>query len=326
MRILQLHLSISKGGAYTVVKNLTNGFKKLGHHSQEIFSNSIDSLKKFNYDGVLLHSFQGRYIDEYLESLQFLEQYKIPYIVLLHDYWPICLQTNLVRCNDGFKECKNICDPFGCGFYNKSSESNIDYIDIQKHKEIYGIIKDSKTSCFNQYSIDIFKNHNFNNIKLIHHGIDLDLFKPTYQNDERFTILFTNAWGEKELKGFKHWEWFKKHNNNICKDLLGDKTLEYMPFFYNSGDCLLFLSLWPETCGLVILEALACDIPVISYPVGIASEIIKNNKNGYLIDTFNISDVLNAVEKIKDNEFDCRNSVLEFSLENMCKKYIEFLI
>lgn len=37
-----------------------------------------------------------------------------------------------------------------------------------------------------------------------------------------------------------------------------------------------------EGFGLVIVEALACGIPVISTPVGIAPEIIKPGKNGYL--------------------------------------------
>lgn len=327
-RILQLHLSIGRGGAYSVVKNISNGLLKNGSYSQEIFSNPMDNLQQMNYDGVLLHGFQGRYIDEYLDSLIFLERYKIPYIVLLHDYWPICLQTNLIRCNDGLKECKlnaKECNPVQCGFYDSDPVYNLDYVDISKNTEIYDIIKDSKTVCFCNNSVNLFKSRGFSNIKLIYHGIDFNLFKPYTKTHDLFTILFTNAWGKKILKGYKHWEWFKNHSIDICKELLGGKTLEYMPSFYNSGDCLLFLSLWPETCGLVVLEALACNIPVISYPVGIASDIITNGENGYIVDSYNISEIMDRVNDIKNRKLDCRDSVSHFTIENMSLEYIRFL-
>lgn len=329
MRILQINLSADRGGAYSSVKNLSRGFNKIGHYSQEIFQNPIDSLKQFNYDGVLLHSFQGRYISEYLEVLYFLEKYKINYIVLLHDYWSICPQTNLIRFNDGIKECDigiDKCDPFVCGFYKKEPNPYIlDNFDLFKVKEIYNIIKNSKTTCFNKYSVNIFKKNGFNNIKLIYHGVDFDLFKP-YENEHDFTILFTNAWGEKELKGFKHWQWLKQNSDGVIfKELLGSKSFESMPSFYNEGNCLLFLSLWPETFGLVILEALACNLPIISYPIGIAPEIIQDGVNGYLMNSFNAGKVQEAIEKIRHNEYNCRDSIKDFSVENMCQRYIEFL-
>ena len=325
MRVLQIHLSIEKGGAYTVVKNLSNGLKKIGCSSKEVFQTPIDKLSEFDYDGVLIHSFRGRYIDEYLNSLLFLEKYGVPYVVLLHDYWPICLQTNLMRQKEGLRFCEvDNCDPFECGYYSSNSVSNLDYIDMEKNKEVYNIIKSAKTTTFNQKSVDIFEDNGFSNVKLIYHGIDLNLFKPYPIHKENFTVLFTNAWGEKELKGYKHWEWIKENVDGVeFDDILGKKTLDYMPFFYNNGNCLLFLSLWPETCGLVILEALACDIPVISYDVGIASDVIKDGINGYLVN--NVNEVKEAIELVKGGKFDCRESILRFSLENMSKKYIEFM-
>lgn len=325
MRVLQVHLSVPNGGAYTCVKNLSYGFNKIGIKSEEVFYNPIKKLMDFDYDSVLVHSFQGRNIDQYIETLNFLDNYKIPHVILLHDYWPICVQTNLTSYKNGIQECKEIdCNPDKCNYF--CNKSNIDYVNIKKIKEIYSIIKDSKTVCFNKYSVDIFKDRGFSNIKLIYHGVNLDLFKPNNKSKEEFTVLFTNAWGEKEIKGFKHWNWLKNNNSNIIfKELLGSKSLEYMPEFYNSGNCLLFLSLWPETFGLVILEALACDIPVISYPVGIAREIIKNGENGYLIDDYNIKSVNESIKLINKNKYNCRDSIKEFNIENTCLKYIEFL-
>ena len=220
MRILQIHLSVNRGGAYSSVINLSKGFLKLGHNTINVFKNPIEELYKFNYDFVLLHSFQGRYIDEYLSSIHFLEDNHIPYIVLLHDYWPICYQTNLIRSFDGLRECSigvENCDPVKCGCF-KSIYNNIypfDYIDFNKIKDIYNIIKNAKSVCFNSYSVDIFKKNNFNNIKMIHHGIDFDLFRPIEIKRDDFSILFTNAWVKKELKGYKHWEWLKEKVSGV---------------------------------------------------------------------------------------------------------------
>jgi len=325
MKILQIHLSVNRGGAYSSVVNLSKGFLKLGHNSINIFNNPLEELYKFNYDFVLLHSFQGRYVDDYLESVNFLEKNNIPYIVLLHDYWPICHQTNLIRSFDGLRECSvgvDNCDPIKCGMYD--NVYSLDHIDFRKIKDIYNIIKDSKSVCFNNYSVNIFKKNNFSNIKMIHHGIDLDLFRPIDMKKDGFSVLFTNAWGKKELKGYKHWKWIKEKVSGVSfLELLGDETIEQMPYFYNRGDYFLFLSLWPETFGLTVLEALACNVPIISYDVGIASEIIKNGENGYLVN--NVLEIKDILDRGKPEMYNIRDSVKEFTLENMCEKYIEFI-
>ncbi len=329
MQILQIHLSIERGGAYTVIQNLAHGFEKIGSSSTISFQDPMKYLTTFNYDMVLLHSFQGRYIHQYLAALRFLEKYEIPYIVLLHDYWPICPQNNLIRINDGLKECKlsiDECNSVECGFYKRLNKSNIDYFDNKINIDIYDIIKNAKTVCFNKKSVNIFKKSNFTNIKLIHHGVDFEIFKPMNLQKDKFTVLFTNAWGEKILKGYKHWEWLKNKDKEIrFKELLGNKPLSYMPSFYNSGNCLLFLSLWPETFGMVVLEALACNIPVVSYPVGIAPEIIQDNVNGYLINDYNIRSVFDTLYLIKGKQYDCRSTIEKFSIENTCKQYINFI-
>lgn len=326
MRILQIHLSMQRGGAYSSVQNIYNGMLKIGSLTENIFQEPLDALNKFNYDAVLVHSFQGRYIDSYIEVLEFLKKFNIPFVVLLHDYWPICPQTNFMNCNS-YKLCDfDECDPMECGYNNvrQNLYNNYDFYDKGKLSVIYDILKESKTVCFSHQAIEIF---NKKGLKphLIHHGVDFDLFKPYNQPHDGFLVLFANAWGKKILKGYKHWEWLQANSSYNYQGLLGGKSFEYMPAFYNSGDCLLFLSLWPETFGLVILEALACDIPVISYDVGIAPEVIKDGINGYIVKNFSVKKVLERIEDVKNNKFHCRDSVKEFSVENMCEKYIKFL-
>ncbi len=53
---------------------------------------------------------------------------------------------------------------------------------------------------------------------------------------------------------------------------------------YANADAFIFPSLW-EGFGLVLLEALASGLPVVSRPVGGAPEVIVNGKNGFLYET-----------------------------------------
>jgi glycosyltransferase involved in cell wall biosynthesis len=45
-----------------------------------------------------------------------------------------------------------------------------------------------------------------------------------------------------------------------------------------------------ESFGVTLIEAMACDLPVISFNVKGANEIIKNNKNGFLVSSGSIDD------------------------------------
>jgi D-inositol-3-phosphate glycosyltransferase len=55
-----------------------------------------------------------------------------------------------------------------------------------------------------------------------------------------------------------------------------------LPFYYSAAD-LLALPSYYESFGLVVLEALACGIPVAATAVGVAPEVIREGRNGTLL-------------------------------------------
>jgi len=51
----------------------------------------------------------------------------------------------------------------------------------------------------------------------------------------------------------------------------------------------------------VILESLSCGIPVVASNVGGISEVVINDKTGYIIDDYNINKYIQTIEKILSN-------------------------
>ena len=53
---------------------------------------------------------------------------------------------------------------------------------------------------------------------------------------------------------------------------------------------------WPEPFGMVMIEALACGTPVVAFPEGAATEIVRDGQNGFLV--ANETEMAAAVERL----------------------------
>ncbi|WP_264566412.1 glycosyltransferase family 4 protein [Flavobacterium sp. N3904] len=85
-------------------------------------------------------------------------------------------------------------------------------------------------------------------------------------------------------------DYFKKES--IPSNLIIYPTQKDTHPFYKEASIVLNLSdtsLWVETFGLTILEAMAYGLPTIVPPVGGVIELVEEGKNGYLIDSKNIA-------------------------------------
>jgi glycosyltransferase involved in cell wall biosynthesis len=74
-----------------------------------------------------------------------------------------------------------------------------------------------------------------------------------------------------------------------------------MPLLYSAADLLLFPTR-ADNLPVVILEALACETPVVASSVGGIPEMISNGKNGFLVGQGDVLQYAKHVDKILDNK------------------------
>ncbi|HVN18512.1 MAG TPA: glycosyltransferase family 4 protein [Dongiaceae bacterium] len=83
----------------------------------------------------------------------------------------------------------------------------------------------------------------------------------------------------------------KEYYESRIKPLLNHELVEFVGEisdlekndFLGHASALLFPINWSEPFGLVMIEAMACGVPVIAYPLGSVPEIIEDGVSGFLI-------------------------------------------
>jgi len=108
---------------------------------------------------------------------------------------------------------------------------------------------------------------------------------------------------------------FQLHQDEIPRETLLD--------LLRRAKCTLVGDRWEQPFSIVMLESMACGTPVIAFRKGATSEIIKDGKTGFVVDTED--DMVEAIKKIDSiKPEDCRKRVEDnFSREHMAKKYLD---
>ena len=85
--------------------------------------------------------------------------------------------------------------------------------------------------------------------------------------------------------------------NNIENDIIITDWVSNVEKYIPAFDIAILPSKW-EGFGLVLIEYMACDKPIIASNVGGIPNIITNNENGYLIEPTNIDQLAEKIEKL----------------------------
>ncbi len=118
-----------------------------------------------------------------------------------------------------------------------------------------------------------------------------------------------NVWGIIENKNYASAIEEKSSSNSIS----WRGYLETSHLQKELGQCRALINTpkWNEAYGNVVVEALACGVPVISYKRGGPSEIIKHGETGFLVKPDDKEDLLFHIRKIK------------FIERKNCRKWVE---
>jgi UDP-glucose:tetrahydrobiopterin glucosyltransferase len=110
----------------------------------------------------------------------------------------------------------------------------------------------------------------------------------------------------------------------ICQDY-PDAPVEYLGFLsthelqqrLGQSQAMLMTPRWVEAFGVVVIEALACGTPVMSYRCGGPAEVIEDGKTGFLVEQNSIDGLVNAIARLKEiDRRTCRQvAERQYSLE-----------
>jgi glycosyltransferase involved in cell wall biosynthesis len=93
--------------------------------------------------------------------------------------------------------------------------------------------------------------------------------------------------------------------------------------FLGGAKALLFPIDWPEPFGLVMIEAMACGLPVVAFPGGSVEEIVEDGVNGFVVDS--IEEAALAVRHIdRIDRRTCRERFdRRFTARRMASQYVD---
>lgn len=136
--------------------------------------------------------------------------------------------------------------------------------------------------------------------------------------EEKHNILLVNVGSEKQ--GFE---------SDYIYNVGYISSEEEMSEVYNTFDIFLFPSV-ADTCPLVISEAMACGVPIVTFETGGIPEIVKHGKTGFVAPLKNLEELYKYTETlIKDRDLlkAFSNEALEYSVSNfehrdVAEKYI----
>jgi glycosyltransferase involved in cell wall biosynthesis len=309
-----------------------------------------------NSDVVHCHNIHGRFFN--LKTLQKMSLIK-PVIWTLHDEWAITTHCACTmegnKLQYGLFVCPSIDTPPRLLWDN--TKKIAEYKNNIYKKSKLNIVTPSEwlSSKVKRTILSDQKNY------LIPNGIDTKIFKKIDRTvarkklnlplEKKIILCLADNIKNSPWKGWgytrKVIEKYKDENNTIflCvgnetdKESIPDNLLlagyinskEKISLYYNAADVLLFTSV-AENFPLVILEAMSCGLPIVSFDVGGVKEVVVHKKNGFIANYKILEKLIEGLEwifSLSDEEINVmsRNSVekinAEYDINKMIGRYIE---
>ena len=331
----------------------TRIFDKHGLYSQRATINFVKKVEKLNIDIIHLHNIHGYYMN-YPILFEYLKKTNKPVIWTLHDCWSFtghCSHYEYSECDKWQTECGNCPQlrQYPASLFFDNSKNN-----FLLKKELFSslhnltIVTPSKWLA-SEVKKSFLKN---NEVKVIHNGINLEIFKPLISNfrekyklEKKFLILgVASVWEER--KGFKYFIKLSKvlkSDEQIILIGLNDEQIKLLPSniiaikrtenqeelaqMYSTVDVFVNPTL-EDNFPTTNIESLACGTPVITFESGGSPECI-DDRTGIVVKKGNLNKLYEAIGYIKENGKEkyaslCRNKAEKyFDKNDRFKEYLD---
>jgi glycosyltransferase involved in cell wall biosynthesis len=241
----------------------------------------------------------------------------------LTDFFLICPKYNLIPTkeklctgpNNG-NNCQKLCPEFSRSLINNRLEV------------AYDVLKNaSAITCPSNFAANLIQQE-FPQLKIqvVNHGMQVNKLKinQKYYSDQE-TIIFGYASSLNKHKGthilIDAFQKVKQNNiklkiygsgenkeyiNNLKNISKKDDRIQFCGVYQQENlgtilsnlDIMVIPSLWYETYCMTLHEALACKVPVIASDIGVMSENIEDNVNGFLFEMGNTNQLEGILRKI----------------------------
>jgi len=290
--------------------DLGNRFRKWGERIS-FFKNSYKYLKEQNYDYFLIHKPLDFFVAYFMKKLN--PKTKTIFVSGGEDFY-------------GFDK-----------FFSK-------YIDY-----MFAVSKSNA---------DIIKNRYNRKVEVLHNGVDIKIFKKDEEERKNLRKKF-NLENKKvlisvgrivALKGYQlvikalkdmpdlyyvligKGEYLEKLKDLAKNEKVEDRVLflgevenNKLNKYLSMADVFLQPTIGNEAFGITIIEAMACELPVVASKNGGIVDIIKDNENGYLFEINNIEEMKEKIKMALKSTFNPRKYVIqnftwEKTVDNLIKE------
>lgn len=279
----------------------------------------LDTPEFKNADIVHAHNLHGRFFN--LHTLKKISEIK-PVVWTLHDEWaitPHCAYTlEGTKIISGLYVCPSIDIPPRLLWDNT----------IRLTKERNHLYQNSRFEIVTpshwlrervkKSSLATHHLHHIPNGIATDHFVQTDKIearkKLNLPSDKKIILFLANAGKANTWKGWKYIETviaYHKNNPDVIFLNVGNYTEETpesqvmyrehvdspeeLALYYSAADALLFSSI-AENFPLVILEAMSCGLPIVSFRVGGTPEVIEHKKTGFLCDYKDAQGLISGLE------------------------------
>ena len=306
--------------------------------------NQVDKLLQFKPDLIIVYNNSNFINPELIYKIYNL--YKIKFMFYLMDIEPLTGGCHYnFDCNGYQIKCNNC--PAVKNLITKLPKNNLKHKKKFISKSEITFISPNNKTFKNVYKSSIF-NKKFHKNLLIHLGLDLSFYKPQKRKSKKLVFAFRSSLNPRKgqlyiIKSLQYiFENHPEHINKIELNIVGDSSItnfldekgfnytfrpsitneKSLVNFYCSSD--FFINSSTQDLGpFMVNESLACGVPVISFNEGVATDLVKNDYNGFLINSFSskklakkIIDILqmkkDKVKKLKINSRKTAKVFLDF--------------